>query len=149
MGRALLWEAAPRLVEVIQPWLLWFICHFVVTVFTFLQESPGRFYNIVTKTQSCADSFPRLKISLPQSQRCLHHWGKVLCKPRDGNQWSLIFHRGGASFPLVQCLLIHAPSHIRTPSGLHIRVSGGSLGSLAFCSPGRASENSRTWTSHA
>lgn len=88
--------SSSALVEVIQPWLFWFICHFVVTVFTFLPESPGSFYNIVTKTQSCAGSFPRLKTSLLQSQRWLRQWGKVLCKPRDGNGWSLIFHPWGA-----------------------------------------------------
>lgn len=100
----MLWEAAPRLVEVIQPWLFRFICHSVVTVFTFLQESPGTFYNIVTRTQSCARSFPRLKISLPQSQRRLHQWGQVLCKPRDGNQGSLIFYPWGALLPFSPVL---------------------------------------------
>lgn len=69
------------LVEVIQPWLFWFICHFIMTVFTFVQESPGRFYNVVTITQSCAGSFHTLKIYSPKSQRGLRQWGKVLCNP--------------------------------------------------------------------
>lgn len=64
-----------RLVEVIQPWLFRFICHFLVTVFTFRPGIfQGVFYNIMTKIQSCAGSCHGLKIYLSESQRWLCQW---------------------------------------------------------------------------
>jgi hypothetical protein len=56
----------------------------MVTILTFVQESPERVYNIVTRIQSSAGGFHRQKISLSRRQRWLYELERGPCNSHQG-----------------------------------------------------------------
>lgn len=106
-----------------------------MTVFSFFQECPWRFYSPGTRTQSCAHSFHRLEIYSLQSQRWLSQCSKILCDPRDSNQVSLNL----PAILSVWCSWARGPAPHSGTTWHPLQGFGGSCCSVAFCSPGHFS----------
>lgn len=115
-----------RFVEVIQPSLFRFVCHFVVTVFTFVQESPGRLLQHRDQNSVMCSQLPRTRDLLsPNSEQlhqpgaCRRHVTATRCLDISG-LWGLFVLSGQRS-------LAPGPSRTQVPPHIHATVPAGSL----------------------
>lgn len=105
------------------------------------------FDNIVTKTQSCAGSCHKLKISLIRKPEVALSMEMSLTQARGWQQVvSEIFQPLGSVLPTFHYMMLSVPPHIQEPFCIHAKVAVGLWWSLAICSPAPASETSLVQT---
>lgn len=116
------WEAAQEIHGGHPTRLFCFICHFVVTVFTFVQRSPGRFLQHWDQSSVMCSQLPQTKDLHSQKLDWLRQWGKILCNPCDSNQVSQKLPVFGSLLPFGVVLTGAWPlptfrNHLTSPQG--------------------------------